>query len=383
MRIVFVTETFPPEVNGVALTVERSVRHMRRTGHDVMLVRPRQNGELLERGTAQWLARGMRIPMYPDLRMGLATSTALRNGFDHFDADLVHVATQGPLGRAAVSAALRQGIPVTSDFRTNFHIYCRHYGFGFASDVVMHYLCSFHNRTAVTFVPCLALRNELQAQGFERVEVLGRGVDSRLFTPQRRSGALRRHWGAGVDDPVLLYVGRLAHEKNVPLALDAFAAVRGQVPGARMVVVGDGPLRHELQAQHPGVHFAGMLRGDALATHYASADVFLFPSLSETFGNVTLEAMASGLCVVAFAAAAAGELVRNGRNGVLAKRADRDAFIQAACAAVCQPTDLSSLRRQARQTALASDWEPVLQRFEQRLRELALTTRVFSHASLA
>jgi len=175
----------------------------------------------------------------------------------------------------------------------------------------------------------------------------------------------------------------LAHEKNVPLAPEAFAAVRGQVPGARMVVVGDGPLRHELQAQHPGVHFAGMLRGDALATHYASADVFLVPSLSETFGNVTLEAMASGLCVVAFAAAAAGELVRDGRNGVLAKRADRDAFIQAACAAVCQPTDLSSLRRQARQTALASDWEPVLQRFEQRLRELALTTRVFSHASLA
>ena len=319
MRIAFVTETFPPEVNGVALTVERSVRHMRRDGHDVMLVRPRQNREWPERSVKQWLTRGVRIPMYPELRMGLASSAALRCAFDHFDADLVHVATQGPLGRAAVTAALRQDIPVTSDFRTNFHIYCQHYGLGFARQAVMHYLRSFHNRTVVTFVPCLALRNELKAQGFLRVEVLGRGVDSRLFSPQRRSVALRRRWGAAADDPVLLYVGRLAHEKNVPLALAAFGAVRSQWPGARMVVVGDGPLRRSLQRSHPDVHFAGMLRGEALATHYASADVFVFPSLSETFGNVTLEAMASGLCVVAFAAAAAGELVRDGRNGLLAR----------------------------------------------------------------
>jgi glycosyltransferase involved in cell wall biosynthesis len=383
MRIAFITETFPPEVNGVALTVERSVRHMRRDGHDVMLVRPRQNREWPERSIKQWLTRGVRIPMYPELRMGLASSAALRSAFDHFDADLVHVATQGPLGRAAVTAALRQGIPVTSDFRTNFHIYCQHYGLGFARQAVMHYLRSFHNRTVVTFVPCLSLRNELKAQGFQRVEVLGRGVDARLFSPQRRSVALRRRWGAAADDPVLLYVGRLAHEKNVPLALEAFSAVHSQVPGARMVVVGDGPLRRSLQRSHPDVHFAGMLRGEALATHYASADVFLFPSLSETFGNVTLEAMAAGLCVVAFAAAAAGELVRDGRSGLLARHGDREAFVRAACAATSNGAGLTALRVQARQTALASDWEPVLQGFEQRLCELAMTTDVVSDASLA
>src|SRR5262252_9331749 len=144
MRIAFVTETFPPEVNGVALTVERSVRHMRRVGHDVLLVRPRQGDEPGEGDAAQCLTMGVRIPMYPQLRMGLATSSSLRCRFVHFDADLVHVATQGPLGRAALAAASQLGIPVTSDFRTNFHVYCQHYGLGFARSWVMRYLRGFH-----------------------------------------------------------------------------------------------------------------------------------------------------------------------------------------------------------------------------------------------
>src|SRR5262252_3032989 len=137
MRIAFVTETFPPEVNGVALTVERSVRHMRRAGHDVLLVRPRQRSDDGEPSAAQCLTSGMRIPMYPQLRMGLASSASLRQCFGHFGAELVHVATQGPLGLAAVTAASRLALPVTSDFRTNFHIYCQHYGLGFARRWVM------------------------------------------------------------------------------------------------------------------------------------------------------------------------------------------------------------------------------------------------------
>jgi glycosyltransferase involved in cell wall biosynthesis len=387
MRVAFVSETYPPEVNGVALTIARSVRHMRRAGHDVLLVRPRQPGESRGAGADadadEWRTRGLRIPMYPDLRMGLATSATLRRRIERFDADLVHVATQGPLGRAAVAAAAHIGIPVTSDFRTNFHVYCQHYGVAFARNVVMHYLRNFHNRTAATFVPCRMLCNELLASGFERVEVLSRGVDARLFSPQRRSADLRRTWGAADDTPVLLYVGRLAAEKNLPLVFQAFDAVRRQRADARLVVVGDGPLRKQLQATRSDVHFAGVLRGEALAAHYASADVFLFPSLSETFGNVTLEAMASGLCVVAFAQAAAGELLRDGRSGLLAPPGDTHAFVHAARRALTGEVDLAALRSQARAVAQASDWEPVLQRFEQRLREVAATMHVYGHASLA
>jgi glycosyltransferase involved in cell wall biosynthesis len=382
MRVAFVTETYPPEVNGVSLTVERSVRHMRRGGHDVLLVRPRQRGETGD-DALEWRTHGMRIPMYPDLRMGFASGAALRRRLQRFDAELVHVATQGPLGRAAVLAANRLGVPVTSDFRTNFHVYCEHYGVGFARALVVRYLRGFHNRTAATFVPCRSLRDELVAHGFERVEVLSRGVDARLFSPHKRSTALRQRWGARDDTPVLLYVGRLAAEKNVPLALAAFAAVRAERGDARMVIVGDGPLRGALQRSHPDVHFAGVQRGEALAAHYASADLFLFPSCSETFGNVTLEAMASGLCVIAFAAAAAGELVRDRRSGLLAAPGDDGGFVRAAVAAATRALDVDAVRGQARLRAQASDWEPVLQRFEQRLHAVAASVAVFGHASLA
>jgi glycosyltransferase involved in cell wall biosynthesis len=383
MRIAFVTETYPPEVNGVALTVERSVRHMRRGGHDVLLVRPRQSDEAPADGPEEWRTHGLRIPMYSDLRMGLASAASLRKRFVRAEVELVHVATQGPLGRAAVTAARQLGIAATSDFRTNFHVYCDHYGVSFAAGAVMRYLRGFHNRTATTFVPCRALRSELLGRGFERVEVMSRGVDARLFSPRRRSAVLRQRWGASDDAPVLLYVGRLASEKNVPLALEAFAAVRARCPAARMVVVGDGPLKAALQAAHSDVHFAGVQRGEALAEHYASADVFLFPSLSETFGNVTLEAMASGLGVVAFAAAAAAELVRDGSNGRLVRAGERDAFVRAACAAVAQPHALAVWRVLARQTAQLHDWEPVLHGFERRLLAVASSADAFGHASLA
>jgi glycosyltransferase involved in cell wall biosynthesis len=385
MRIAYVSETFPPEINGVALTVARSVRHMRRAGHEVLLVRPLQAGEGRSDAADEWRTRSLRIPMYPDLRMGLATAMGLKRRFAAFDTDLVHVATQGPLGRAAVSAGSRLGVPVTSDFRTSFDLYCEHYGWAFARSLVMHYLRSFHNRTAATFVPCHALRAELLARGFERVEVAGRGVDPWLFTPARRSDALRRSWGVRGDAPVLLYVGRLASEKNVPLALRAFDTLRQRRPDARMVVVGDGPWRGRLQADHADVVFAGAQRGTDLAAHYASADVFLFPSTSETFGNVTLEAMASGLCVVAFDRAAARELIRDGRNGLLVNAGDDDGFMRAAgTAAATAGAAMAALRARARQTALASDWEPVLHRFEQRLSALAAAPMgAFGHASLA
>jgi len=250
---------------------------------------------------------------------------------------------------------------------------CRHYGFGFAAGLAEHYLRGFHGRTAATFVPCHGLRDELEARGYARVEVIGRGVDARLYTPTRRSVALRLSWGAGARAPVFLCVGRPAREKNLPLAFEAYAAARRRHPSARMVVVGDGPLRAPLQHEHPEVHFAGLQQDERLAAHYASADVLLSPSLSETFGSVTLEAMASGLAVVAFDRAAAGALVDSGRNGWLVAPGDAGGFV-ATAAGLLDDADhdaLVALRQRARTTALAHDWEPVQRAFEARLAELA------------
>jgi glycosyltransferase involved in cell wall biosynthesis len=373
VRIAYVTETYPPELNGVALTVARTVRHLRRHGHDVELIRPRQAGETALDSIEELRTAGCPIPMYPDLRIGLAAAGTLKSRFERTRPQLVHVATEGPLGWAALRAAQALRVPVSSDFRTNFHQYSRYYGFGWLSPMVHDYLRRFHNQTQRTFVPTRALRDELTEAGFERLEVVGRGVDTVLFSPDKRSAALREAWGAG-DGPVLLYVGRLAAEKNVALAMCAFEAVRLQAPSARMVVVGDGPQRRRLQADFSDAHFVGVQRGEALAQHYASADLFLFPSLSETFGNVTLEALASGLPVVAFDTAAAAEHVEDCDSGLLALPGAEKDFIAAACSLAWQHRHLAAVREKARAAALRANWNEVLARFESRLADTVATS---------
>jgi glycosyltransferase involved in cell wall biosynthesis len=375
VRIAYVTETYPPELNGVSLTVERMVAHLRQRGHQVELIRPRQRGEAARDTASELLTAGCPLPMYPDLRFGIAGTRRLRQRFARTQPQLVHVATEGLLGFAAVAAARALAIPVSSDFRTNFHQYSRYYGLGMLAPLVLAYLRGFHNRTHATFVPTRSLRDTLRQAGFERLRVVGRGVDADLFSPQRRSAALRERWGAG-DGPVLLYVGRLAAEKNVALTLAAFEAVRTRKPGTRLVMVGDGPLRGQLQARHPEVIYAGIQRGERLAAHYASADVFVFPSLSETFGNVTLEALASGLPVVAFDAAAAAEHVRDGMSGLLVPAGAQRAFIAATCSLSWQHAHLGALRAHARQAALQAGWPEVLGRFEAHLADT-----VAAHAS--
>ncbi len=400
VRIAYITETHPPEINGVSLTAARALAYLREAGHTVQLLRPRQEGETALRNANEWRSLGGPIPMYGDLRYGLALPSQLRRAWSQprsrkatgFVPDLVHVATPGPLAWAALRAARSMGLPTSADFRTNFHAYSRHYGLGWLEPVVLGYLRRLHAMADVNFVPTRPLARELAGHGFERLAVVGRGVDAQRFDPRWRDAALRAAWGASDQAPVLLYVGRLAAEKNVELALAAHRRLRERVPGARLVVVGDGPLSAQLQAAHPEVHFTGIQRDQALARHYASADLFLFPSLTDTFGNVTLEALASGLAVVAFDTAAAAEHVRDGVSGWLAcaapLRAGADAAFHAALARAAAPAAWHAagpLRQAAREAALRADWPRVLQRFEQRLCSVAdaATPGRFPHAALA
>ena len=364
MHIAYVTETYPPELNGVALTVARLVRGLRARGHAVQLIRPRQPGEAERDSDDEWRAPGIPIPMYAALRIGMPVVGGLAERWSRRRPDLVHVATEGPLGWAAVRAARLAGIAVTSDFRTNFDEYSAYYGFGWMSGAVRAYLRHFHNATDRTLVPTPSVRLALARKGYERLDVIGRGVDAELFAPARRSETLRAAWGVANDAPVLLYVGRLASEKNVPLAFRAYEAVRARVPGARMVVVGDGPLRGRLQQQTPDAIFVGQQSGNALAQHYASADIFLFPSSTETFGNVTLEALASALLVVAFRSGAAAVHIEDCANGVLVESGDEQGFIAGACAVAQQFRWLDPMRRSARDSALQATWDAVLARFE-------------------
>ena len=333
LHVAVVTETFPPEVNGVAMTLGRMVQGLIARGHRVSLTRPRQAGEIqpaARPGLSTTLVRGLPIPGYRGLRFGLPARSMFQRLWREERPDVVQVVTEGPLGASAVAAARRLGIPAISEFHTNFHGYCHHYGLGWLRPLVAAHLRRLHNRAMMTLVPSHAMRGELLGAGYHRVRTVARGVDTALFHPGRRSEALRRQWGAGPDDLVVAHVGRLAPEKNLALVFAAFDEIAARHGGARLLLVGDGPLRRPLERRHPWHLFAGMRHGEDLAAHYASADLFLFPSLTETYGNVVLEALASGLRVIAFRLAAAAELVSHGDNGLLAVPGEDAEFVRQA-----------------------------------------------------
>ena len=363
LRIGIVTETYPPEINGVALTVARWIDGLRQRGHAVQLIRLHHPGsDAVEPDTL--CLPGFRIPGYPQLQGGWPAKPVLRECWRQNRPDLIHIVTEGPLGYSALRAARSLSIPVSTSFHTHFQNYSRHYHLGWLARPIMAYLRHFHNQGVQTLAPTVELAEQLRACGFLRTQVLARGVDTRLFTPERRDPGLRAQWGVAPDAPAALYVGRLAAEKNLQLVIAAFQAIQRMQPAARLVLVGDGPLMPRLRASHPHFIYCGMRQGEELAAHYASADLFLFPSLTETFGNVILEALASGLAVAAFDYAAARAHVVPGASGLLARFGDAPAFIAAATALAGDWPALQSMGRHARQAMLELDSEEVSRRLE-------------------
>lgn len=370
MHIALVTETFPPEVNGVAMTNQRLVRGLLAKGHFITLIKPRRSDSLPPESARQTVHEvfGIPIPNYAGLKIGLPYPGELEQLFETVQPDLVHIATEGPLGFSALNAARRLSIPVSSTFHTNFQDYCADYGAAFAERGMLAYLRWFHNACALTTVPDPSLIARLEQEGIERLEMLGRGADTELFAPSRRCSKLRAEWGATDDCPIAIYVGRVAAEKDIPLSLEAWSAARKLCPSLKMVVVGDGPIRKKLARQWPEVHFAGMRFDQDLARHYASADYFIFGSTSETFGNVVIEAMASGLAVLTYDYAAGRQFIEDGKHGFLVPLADREAFIRSAIKMVRDPSRCMMQRLAARRTAENYPWHQTIDRFEQLLR---------------
>lgn len=383
MRIGIVSETYPPEINGVALTVHSLAAGLAARGHSIDLIRPRQPqpyGD--EAGIDALELRGGALPRYPGLRFGLPAGHTLHQHWSKQRPDAVYVATEGPLGWSAMRAARRLGIPLSSGFHTRFDSYASHYGLGLLTPLVRGYLRRFHQRAAATLVPTDALARELHAMGIANARLLRRAVDTQLFHPNRRDEALRASWGVDAATPVVLYVGRIAPEKNLELAVQAFRAIRQQVPQARYVWVGDGPARDALQAAHPDFIFAGVQRGEALARHYASADLFPFPSLSETFGNVIIEALAAGLPVVAYAEGAAREHLVDGVNGYCIASGNAAAFIEAAAKLAGNPALIRHMGRAGHAGMAGLSPDAVIRDFETLLRDMA-EENLHEHAAIA
>jgi glycosyltransferase involved in cell wall biosynthesis len=367
LRIAVVTETWPPEVNGVAVTLAKLVQGLCLRNHDVQLIRPRQtSGDQASHdpGFEEVLMRGMPIPRYPELKLGLPSKKNLIKAWTLRRPDVVHIATEGPLGWSALQAAKVLKLPVTSDFRTNFHSYSKHYGVGWLRKPIVAYLRKFHNATACTMVPTQALRAELSSHGFLNLKVVARGVDTQLFNPSRRSEALRSSWQAGPQTVVLISVGRLAVEKNLGQVMASYEALRSVGADVKLVLVGDGPMREQIQQRCPDAVFAGMLSHDQLAHYYASADLFLFPSQSETFGNVTVEALASGLPVLAFDCAAATDWVKPDVNGWLIPESQPEMYVTTAVRVVQSAATLARVTASTRTQVGQLDWQEIAEQVE-------------------
>ena len=368
MRLVLVTETFPPEINGVARTLGRWADTFRARGHEVHVIRPRQPGE--HRGFG--LVYGRPLPFYHQVRIGIAGPCRLRHLIKSLSPDLVHIATEGPLGLSALLASRWLGIPIASSFHTNFDHYAGHYGFVGLERLGFAYLRWFHNRTRVTLVPSQSTRSRLLADGVKRVEIWSRGVDGSVFSPAHRDESLRASIGISATDTLLVYVGRLAPEKNLPALIQAFARLRSSLPvGERthLALVGAGPLTEGLlRSAPPGVILAGEQRGADLSRWYASGDLFAFPSQSETFGNVVLEAQASGLAVVGYDCQGVNEQVIPGVNGLLVPP---DGDLAPALAELClDPSRRRRMADAARARAMGLDWKPIFDDLEGRYRDL-------------
>lgn len=385
MRVAFFTDTYFPQVNGVTRTLERLRTLLEEQKWETMVFAPEVPGEQADKGREKeqvnrkpvasrhdlagnrtGRCRGIPVPFYPQMRLGLP-SPELFIALQEFKPHLIHLVTEYSLGVAGLRWARLLGVPAVSSFHTDIPGYLTYYGFPFLAPVAWQYLTWFHRQCRVTFYPCRSYGEDLAARGIRNLVYWGRGIDTDFFNPARKDPEWCRRFGPG---PFLLYVGRLAPEKEPEVAIAALALVRQQYPEARLLVAGEGPLAASLRRQTPpGVVFLGLVQGEELSKLYASCDLFLFPSTTETYGNVVLEAMASGLPVVAPLCGGISENLRPGYNGLACEPHSPGAMARAAVTLLDNRPLRIQLAVQARRHAEGRTWlkalTPVVKTYEE------------------
>jgi glycosyltransferase involved in cell wall biosynthesis len=362
MRIALFTDTYPDDVNGVAKTLGMLVGHAAARGHEVALVTTRVSNAGDPRAAAHKQLPGVPVPMYPELQLARGLDREGRRLLADFRPHLVHVATESTVGFSGRRWALANGVPLVTSFHTNFPAYLHDYHMGPLEPLVWRYLRWFHRRARVTFCPSTDTHEDLRAHGFHaRLRVWGRGVDTELYSPDRRSAEVRERMAPGAAR-IVVYVGRLAAEKRVDFLLHAFEIVRRRTgPGSALVFVGGGPAAEGLRRRAgEGVHFTGFLRGVELAEAYAAGDIFVFASDTETFGNVVLEAAASGLPLVVVDRGGVRETAIPGRTGVRLPPGDAEMFARACIELLDDDGRRARLAHGARAEAMSRRWPDIL-----------------------
>ncbi len=353
MRIALFTETFLPKVDGIVTRLSHTVDHLQRLGNDVLVVSP--EGGLKEHcGARIYGVPGFPLPLYPELKLAFPRPS-IRQELETFKPDIVHIVNPAVLGLGGLYYAKALNVPLVASYHTHLPKYLEHYGIGMLEGVLWELLKVMHNQAQLNLCTSTAMQNELTAHGIENVEVWQRGVDTELFQPELASVEMRSHLSQGHPErPLLLYVGRLSAEKEI----DRIKPVLDSIPDAQLALVGDGPYRAELEQIYAGspTHFVGYLTGKELASAFASADAFVFPSRTETLGLVLLEAMAAGCPVVAARSGGITDIVDDGVNGYLFDPLDETGAIAATQKLLANTSEKILLRRNARLEAEKWGW---------------------------
>jgi phosphatidylinositol alpha 1,6-mannosyltransferase len=381
MRVLYCTDTYPPQVNGVSIVTALSVAGLARRGWECAVLAPRYPAETHAawgEADGEWLPPvtdlpSFALPGYPDIRIALPRTGQVTRLIERFQPDLVHCETEFGVGRAGQRAALLAGLPVVSSYHTDFSRYAEAYGAPVLRRAVGGLIGRFHRRSLRVYTPSLPARTDLLRQGVREVEIWGRGVDTEHFHPGRRSDAMRAALGMG-SRFTFLHVGRLAAEKRPEQVIDAYRVASTMVPKGviHLVIAGTGPREPALRASAPpGVTFLGVLdRQSRLPDLYANADAFVFTSVTETLGLVVLEAMASGLPVIAIPAGGVADHLRDGRNGMACREGDVEGMARAMVTLAGEWEFRQHLARGARRTAEGLSWETELDRLDLSYREV-------------
>jgi len=363
MHIVLATETYFPQINGVSRALGNLVEHLCHSGDTVTILMPRyqEGAPNLPAGAVCTDFAAVRCPFYRELYIPMTRPSQIRKILQDLQPDLVHIATEALLGWSALQAVRQLCLPMVSSYHTNFCQYTRYYRIGWLEKRLWSYLRRFHNHGRITFCPTRSIAELLEQNGFTNVAIWARGVDCRSFNPKHRDQSIRAQYGIGDGDVLLLNVGRLAHEKNVPLLLEAFHRLRTKRK-ARLMLVGDGPSRSQLQQRYGDtIIFTGYKRDHELAQLYAAADLFVFPSITDTFGNVILEAMASGVPVVGFDAPGPRDIIQPGQTGLVLADSSAQGLADALGRLIDNPKQRRQMGTAARAYAEQQSWAAINQ----------------------
>lgn len=359
MKIAVFTDTFLPQINGVTNTLNKLMEYYEANNIEYLIFAPDNDIKKNENYNIQRFF-SIKFFLYPECRIAFPNAFRLNTSLSSFKPDIIQLMTEFNMGRAGLRYGKKHGIPTISNYTTNFSQYLNYYNLDFLNNYIWNYMRWFHNQNDLTLCPSEEIRRYLKKEGISNTGIFSRGIDSKNFNPNLRSEELRNQLGVE-DKLVFLYVGRVSPEKDLDILIDAYKAVfekyRNKIA---LIITGEGPYLEKCKNDFPkGTIFTGFKKGRELAQIYASSDVFVFPSSTETFGNVVLEAMASGIPVIGADAGGVKEIIKHGVNGLKFKARNVNELINSMTELIKNKDLRNTLKINGRNTGLNRSWNKV------------------------